>query len=208
LARLIAPNVKAKLAGYTDSEFAGFLRYGVRKDGTGAIIMPPPGLYHMSDADLAALIGYIRAAPESPAPLLPTNSFGPMARFGLAIGQFKTSAREVDTAVARVGADPAHTGEREGEYMARMVCANCHGKALTGDPGTPSPSLSAAYGYSLEEFRTLLRTGTPRDPATKLTLMAEVARSDLRHFSDDELTAVYEYLKGLPIGGVKGAGAH
>ena len=63
-------------------------------------------------------------------------------------------------------------------------------------------ALVAAYGYDLAQFTTLLRTGTPRDPATKLTLMAEVAKLTLHNLTDDEIAAVHAYLSALPQTGV------
>ena len=206
IARLIAPNVPGKLAKMSDAEFAGFLRSGVRKDGTSPFVMPPPGFYHISDHDLGALIAYLRSLPL-PKNALPATTFRIMGRFGIAIGQFTTAVAAFDTTVARVGDDPAWATTRKGEYLARMQCTECHGRRLTGEPGTDdepgTPSLSGALGYSPEEFVTLLRTGTPRDTARKLTLMAEVAKGGLTHFTDDEIAAVYQYIKALPATGVK-----
>jgi cytochrome c553 len=202
IARLVTPNVPAKLETLTDAEFAGFLRTGVRKDGKSPFVMPPPGFYHLSDADLAALLGYLRALPKVGS-TLPATSYGPMGRFGVMMGEFKTAALEMDATVERVGQDPAHATTRKGEYIARLICADCHGPKLTGDPENLSPNLSGALGYSLEQFVTLLRTGTPRDAATKLTLMGEAIRGELHYLTDDEIDAIYNYLKALPATGVK-----
>jgi mono/diheme cytochrome c family protein len=206
VARISAPNVMVKLASYNDSALAGFLRYGVRPDGTSPFVMPPPGLYHLSDADLASLIGYLRSRPTAATPALLPNSFRPMGRLGVVLGQFKTAVHAIDTTVARVGADPASATTRRGEYLARVICVECHGPALTGSPGppAPTPSLAGAVGYSTADFITLLRTGTPRTPDRRLTLMAEVAKGNLTHLADDEIAALYEYLKALPQTGVPG----
>jgi cytochrome c553 len=125
-----------------------------------------------------------------------------MGRFGVAMGQIKTAVALYDTTAERVGLDPAWSTTRHGEYVARTLCIECHGEKLTGDPEGPTPSLSGALGYSPEEFTKLLRAGTPRDSATKLTLMAEVATAALTHLSDEEITALYAYLKNLPATGV------
>ncbi len=204
IARLIAPNAVEKIAGLSDAELAGFMRSGVRKDGTSSFVMPPVGFYHISDQDLASLIAYLRTLPRAATPAdLPSNSYGPMGRLGMAMGQFKTVAVLMDTTHERVGADPAWATSRHGEYLARVICSNCHGVTLTGDPATPSPSIANAAGYSAEEFTTLLRTGTPRDTATKLTLMGDVARAELRHLTDGEIQSVYGFLKALPPAGVR-----
>ncbi|MEQ1690037.1 MAG: c-type cytochrome [Gemmatimonas sp.] len=204
IARIVAPNVLDRLTKHSDSEFAGYMRYGVKKDGSTTFIMPPPGFYHMSDADLAAVIAYLRSQPIPAAIPLPANSFGPIGRMGIALGEFGTSVKYIDTTQMRVGADTAHLTTRRGEYMVRMICAECHGPKLTGDSAFKTPSLSVAVGYNLAQFTTLLRTGTPRDPATKLTMMAKAAQGTLKHLSDDEIAAIHGYLVALPPTGVPG----
>lgn len=204
VARLVAPNVPERLATYTDAEFAGFLRYGVRKDGSSLVVMPPPSLHHLSDGDLAAIISYLRTVP-TPKPIdLPKNSYGPLARVGLVTGQYGEAVTYIDTTVARIGADSAYLTTRRGEYLARVICAECHGAKLMGDPANGTPALILAVGYDLTQLTTLLRTATPRDPATKLTIMAEVARTTLHHLHDDEIAAIHAYLTSLPITGVAG----
>lgn len=207
IARIVAPDVPAKLATMTDAEFAGFLRSGVRKDGTSPFVMPPPGFYHISDADLGALLGYLRSLPVNSNTTFPGNSYRPLGRLGVLLGQFKTAVATYDTTQERVGQDPAWATARHGEYLARLICTECHGMRLTGDSlaaggESPSPSLAGAAGYTPEQFVTLMRTGTPREPTRKLGLMAETARGSLTHLTDDEIAAIYGYLRALPLSGV------
>jgi mono/diheme cytochrome c family protein len=201
IARLVAPNVPAKLPTLSDAEFAGFLRSGVRKDGTSPFVMPPPGFYHISDADLGALIAHLRSLPVRD-DSLPPNSYRLMGRLGIILGEFNTAVAEYDTTMERVGDDPTSATTRQGEYLARLICTECHGLLLTGDSATPSPSLAIAAGYSPEEFVTLLRTGTPRDSTTRLGLMAQTARGSLSHLTDAEIGAIWSYLYTLPPTGV------
>ena len=120
-------------------------------------------------------------------------------------GQFKTAVAAFDTTHERVGQDTAWATTRHGEYLSRLICTECHGINLTGSAGPPAatPSIALAAGYAAEEFKTLLRTGTPRVPTTQLTLMAETARQSLSLLTDAEIAAIYEYLKALPATGVK-----
>lgn len=203
VARLIAPNVIEKIKQYSDAELAGFLRFGVRKDGISPFVMPPRGYYHLSDDDLGAVLAYLREMPEADTPPLPTTWYGPLGRLGVVTGKFKQSIALIDTTVQRVGADPEHRTTREGEYFARAICAECHGPALTGDAGmaSPSPSLAGALGYTLPEFTALLRDAKPRG-SNKLTLMAGIVKSTLHTFTDAEIAAIYGYLKSLPATGV------
>jgi mono/diheme cytochrome c family protein len=207
VARIATPNVPRKLASLSDAEFAGFLRSGIRKDGTSPFIMPPPGFYHISDADLGALIAYLHSVPAT-GPETPPNSYRLLGRVGVMLGQFKTSVASFDTTQERVGQDPAWATTRHGEYLARMICTECHGLRLTGDPAAAggeaaTPALVGALGYSLQEFTTLLRTGTPREPGKQLGLMAETARGSLTWLTNEEIAAIHEYLSALPATGVR-----
>lgn len=202
VARLTAANVPALLATQSDAEFAGFLRTGVRKDGTSPFVMPPPGFYHISDSDLGALIAYLRTIPQG-GETLPPNSYGPMGRLGVVLGEFKTAVADYDTTIARVSDDPAWATTRHGEYLARMICTECHGLRLVGDPSGPTPSLSGALGYSPDEFVALVRTGTPREAGKTLSLMREVALNSLKYLTDAEVAEIYQYIKSLPASGVK-----
>jgi mono/diheme cytochrome c family protein len=206
IARIATPNVPRRLARISDAEFAAFLRTGVRKDGTSPFIMPPPGFYHISDADLGALIAYLRTVPVT-GPETPPNSYRPLGRLGVMLGQFKPSIALFDTTQERVGQDPAWATTRHGEYLARVICTECHGLRLTGDSvaggDIRSPALVAAFGYSLQEFTTLLRTGTPREPGKQLGLMGGTARGSLTYLTNEEIAAIHEYLMTLPPSGVK-----
>lgn len=206
VARISAANIPERLATLTDAEFAGFMRSGVRKDGTSPFIMPPPGFYHISDSDLGALIAYLRSIPQG-GETLPPNSYRPMGRLGVVLGQFRTAVAEFDTTMARVSDDPAWATTRHGEYLARLICTECHGPRLVGDPAAaggaaPTPSLAAALGYSPEQFVTLLRTGTPREAGKQLGLMGTTASNSLKYLTDAEIAEIYHYIKALPATGV------
>ena len=206
IARIPAPNVPRRLAQVSDAEFAGFLRSGIRKDGISPFVMPPPGFYHTSDAELGALIAYLRTLPVMDSET-PPNSYRLLGRLGVVLGQFKPSVALFDTTQERVGQDPAWAATRRGEYLARVICTECHGLRLTGDPNaaggaSPSPSLAGALTYSLQEFTVLLRTGKPREPGKELGLMASAARGSLTYLTNEEIAAIHEYLSALPASGV------
>jgi mono/diheme cytochrome c family protein len=204
MARMWAPNVAARARNFTDGELAGYLRYGVRKDGTSPLFMPPTGFHHLSDYDIAAIVEYVRTLPVGRDSAI-AHQYGPVGRALVAFGLIKPAALSMDTAAARVGDDSTYRTTRRGEYLARAACGSCHGHALLGDKGAGTPALAAALGYSLPELTNLVRTGTPRDPATKLTLMAEVAKTDLHNMTDDEIASVHAYLLTIGAAGVAGA---
>jgi mono/diheme cytochrome c family protein len=189
IARLVAPNVPAAIRGYSDPELARLLRHGVRPDGRGVAVMPSSMFYHLDDADLGALIAYLRSLPEQPNPGLPATSMRILARVGLVVGQYKLEPRLITHDAPRVAKGP--DAAALGQYLATTSCTECHGAKLEGDATTPA--LSIVAGYSPTEFAKLMREGIPKD-GRPLDLMAQVARSRFSHFSDDEVAGLYAYL--------------
>jgi len=197
IARVVAPNVVRAIRAYSDPDLARLLRHGVRPNGRGVVVMPSAMLYHLDDADLGALIAYLRTMPDRGSDTLPANSVRLLARVGLVTGQYRLEPTIFahDAPRAPNGPDPV----ARGKYMAKTTCSECHGEQLQG--GDRTPALSVVAAYSPAEFARLMREGVPRD-GRKLTLMAEVAKSRFVHLSDDEVTALYSYLSG-PLGSEK-----
>jgi len=88
---------------------------------------------------------------------------------------------------------PAPSGER----LAYLVgCVNCHHQ--TPKEILNAPPLVMVKAYSLPEFKTLLKTGVARDGRDMYaqgSIMGIVAREQLSHFTEDEVTAVHEFLQ-------------
>jgi len=83
----------------------------------------------------------------------------------------------------------------KGEHLAYTVgCVNCHHQ--TDKHIFNAPPLVIVRTYSLSEFRTLMKTGVTkagRDMASEGSVMGFVAKEQFAHFTDDEVTALYEY---------------
>jgi cytochrome c553 len=90
-------------------------------------------------------------------------------------------------------ATPALSGER----LAYVVgCVNCHHQ--TPKEILNAPSLMVVQGYSLPEFRTLLKTGVARagrDMYAEGSIMGIVAREQLSYLTEDEVAAVHAFLQ-------------
>lgn len=196
LARLVAPNLTKVVSEYSDAELARAIRHGVRKNGTSVAVMPSSMLYHLSDADLGALIAYLRSVPPQES-TLPTSSMRLLARVGIVAGKYHTEASMIDHDAPR--APEASDGDiaARGLYLAKSSCTECHGQDFKGSKGGPGPTpgLSVVQAYSAEEFNRLMREGVPRD-GRKLGLMGDVSRSRFSQFTDAEVAAVYAYLNG------------
>jgi mono/diheme cytochrome c family protein len=83
-----------------------------------------------------------------------------------------------------------------GRHLAQVVCGQCHGVNLSGEPKRPvrpAPDLLIVAGYDRGAFRTLMRSGTA--PGGRQTVsMLRIAGGNLSAFTDDEIDAIYDYL--------------
>jgi mono/diheme cytochrome c family protein len=190
LARLVAPNVPQTIRAYSDADVARLLRHGVRPNGRGVAVMPSAMLYNLDDADVGALIAYLRTIPvKEAAEPLPSTFMGPLARLGLTIGQYSLEPATIDHDAPRVPNGPDAVGR--GEYTAMTSCVECHGQRLEGRAKTPA--LSIVAGYTAAEFAKLMREGVPRD-GRKLDLMARSALGRFANFTDEEVAELYAFL--------------
>ena len=195
VATVWAPNLTEVAARASDQQLAQAIRQGVGVDGHALYIMPSAMFSRLSDGEVAALIAWIRSLPRR-GPAVPDTSVGPLGRFGVAMGRFRSAPELMEDFRIRqpydVGAEHA-----AGRRLASIGCAECHGPDLSGGhpgPDTVAPGLAIAGAYDLDQFRTLLRTGRPPS-GRDLGLMARVARQDFSHLTDAEIAQLYQYLR-------------
>src|SRR5262249_40563406 len=150
----------------------------------------------LTDEDLSRIIAFLKSLPEVAGPG-PNISPGPIGRVGLVLGKFKMVAQLI---AETVPPPPAPNEEAEkGRYLARTICAQCHGTALRGDsnPDFSSPDLRVVAAYSPEAFAQLLRTGIAIG-GRNVGVMSAQARSNLSYLTDSEIAVLYSYLHSLP----------
>jgi cytochrome c553 len=194
VARVHAPNVPAAAARMSDRQLAQAIRQGIGPDGRALWVMPSAMYANLDDAELAALIAWIRTLPR-----LPGEEEGmeirALGRVGIALGAYHNSPHFVATYPNKPPLDVG-LAFAPGRRIVMRACTHCHGADVGGqkmEGGAQTPDLSAAAGYDLAQFTTLLRTGRPPD-GRDLGLMARVARSDLAYLTDAEIEAVHAYL--------------
>ena len=196
IARIVAPNLTIAVRKYSDADLAVIIRNGIRPDGRSVMVMPAEAFIGLTDADLGRIIAFLRSLPQVSGPDA-NVAVGPLGRIGLAVGKFKTVAQLIADTVP----PPPGAGEEaeRGRYLARTICAACHGTSLRGaeNPDFTSPDLRVVAAYSPEAFTRLIRTGIPVGER-KLGVMASQARNNLSHLTDSEIAALYAYLHGMP----------
>lgn len=201
---LPAPNLTSGAGGvgsaYTDSDWVAALRHGVAADGRALLIMPSHRFYYLNDQDLGAMIAYLKSVPPVDN-ALPKRSVAFMpTRMLLAFGMLPTAVDLIAQNGARPAPEPGVTAEY-GEYLVSIgVCQDCHGDNLAGgqNPAAPlGPNLTPGgpfASYDETAFIKVLRTG--ETPGGR-TLSEEMPWKAYGQMTDDELKAIFTYLKSL-----------
>lgn len=195
VAILFTSNLTRAVPAYSDAALAQTIRNGARPDGSPLWDMPSSLFTDLADADMAALIAYLRTVPPS-GQTHPRIVIGPEGRREIEAGTIRPEPAVVQSSRGK-GPPPLDGRHDWARYMIRATCSECHGLDLAGHEGREGrpgpPDLLVAGGYSREQLRHLLRTGAPPD-GRRLGLMADVARGRFAHMTPREIDAIYDYL--------------
>lgn len=185
-----APNLTLTLANYSDGDIVRLMRQGVPRDGREFWFMPVESYQFLSDADLSAMIAYLRT-------FKPTGTQLPPIRKGKGFAEdiergFNHSIAQTAEYRAKPPVDlgPAHA---KGRYLAQTSCTGCHNSELQGYDGF-TPNLDIAGSYSVDELTRLLTTGEGK-VKKNLGLMSEVAKDHFSRFTPGERAALVAYIK-------------
>ena len=195
LARLYASNLTQVATEYSDEQLAQGIRQGLRKDGRALWVMPSKTFSRLSETETAAIVEFIRSLPAARTPT-PSLAIGPLGRLGLVRGAFKPEPVNVADYQRR---PPLNAGAEHdaGRHLAATICAHCHGPDLAGNTLASSqaaPDLAIVGTYELSAFATLMKTGIAAG-GRELGLMSRIARADLSNLTDQEIAALYAYLR-------------
>jgi mono/diheme cytochrome c family protein len=218
LGRLHSANItadpRAGVGGVDDAVLARTIRYGVSRSRRW---IPMPA-YAMSDADLSAVLGFMRssdglfAADPRPAPASRVTSLGKVA---LLLG----GVFEAPSHAAAIQAPPRAASVDYGRYLAEGVyqCGDCHTPGFSADKvrgpdayaggaelknaageTVLSPNLTrhevAGIGrWSRDQFALAVRSGVRPDGAAIGSPMPHYRGAD-----DVEIDALWAYLRSLP----------
>ena len=199
---LVPPNLTpgGPLKDWTDGEIVRAIREGLDRSGHPLIIMPSDSFHNLSDADVQALVAYLRSQPASDHSTAPRD-LGIMALVLVGGGLFPTAEQPHITQPQ--AAPPAGVTQAYGQYLVDITgCRVCHGQTLEGGtPGgfgpPPGPNLRALVPTWQEAaFVSFFRTGV--DPSGRSIDPDNMPWTDIgKAYQDDELRAIYAYLKTL-----------
>ena len=189
---------------YTDIDYVRAIRHGVGKDGKALAIMPSEFFNKISDADLGAIIAYLKVLPSVDNEL-PETSLGPLGRIFTLLDSSILPATLIDHEAPRPPEPQVGVTEEYGSYLA-FVCTVCHGENLSGgsvpggDPNAPlAPNLTpggALGSWTDAQFVNTIRTGiTPIGRSLDGEFMPWETFAKM---TDDELGAIWLYLTSLP----------
>lgn len=207
---LRGPNITAGpggvVAAYQPQDWVRTIRHGVKPDGRPAMIMPSEDYNRLTDADLAALVAYVRQLP-------PAQGGGAVVSLPLHVKALygfhvlKDAAQKIDHSLPPPPPVAEGLTVEHGAYVAQM-CIGCHGAALTGGkiPGAP-PDWPAAANLTavpdggmtryatFEQFAEMMRTGKRPDGSQVSSVMPFLA---LKELNDTDVGALHVYLRSLP----------
>jgi mono/diheme cytochrome c family protein len=202
----ISPGPGSVVAKYTEADWVRTIRHGVKPDKRPIFIMPSEDYNRFTDADVAAIVAYVRSLPAAS---------GEAGRIELPlIVKALYAADLVPDAPQRIDhslppARPVAEGPtvEHGAYVANM-CKGCHGDRFTGGkiPGSPpdwppAADLTARATYasydSVDKFRTMLRSGK-RPSGETIKVMPFPS---LGAMNDTDVEALYLFLQTLSKGG-------
>ena len=209
VARLTALNLtrgaNGAAARYSSADWERAIRHGVAPNGRALKFMPAWQFNRLGDDDLRALVAYLDQLPPVRR-ASPSTSIGPLGRLLYLTGQVKLiSAEAIDHDAPHALAPTPGSNASYGEYLSWVSgCRECHGEHLSGGhiPGTPSSFKNASNltpsgigQYSEADFMRAMRGGVRPGGFPIDTLMPV---REFKQMSDDEIHALYAYLRTVP----------
>lgn len=203
---ITGPNITSAGLGaaYSDAELFRLIRHGIKKDGRSVTFMPSHEISWLPDADVMAVISYLRTVP----PVQRANGATEIGTLGKVLdrrGQIALDiARRIDHANIELAPKPTPTAAY-GRFVAKL-CTGCHGESLSGGPipGAPpslpvpsnlTPHASGLKAWTYADFDRLLTQGI-RKNGQKLDPFMAVAQTS--RMDEVEKRALWEHLRSVP----------
>lgn len=212
--RNITPDAESGIGNWTDGELSRAIREGVDHQGNGLFPIMPYFIYrHLSDADMQAVIAYMRS-------LEPVAATRPEREIDFPMSTL------IQMIPAPLDGPVPHPDQTDsiaiGEYLATIArCGFCHtprqGRGAEGIPGmefaggvpfvlgdreTPSynltPDVTGIGTWMKQDFIDRFRQLGDRHPVTRIEDNTLMNWSAFAGMTDRDLGAIYDYLQSLP----------
>lgn len=208
----LTPDRSTGLGAWSEAEIVRALRNGQRKDGRVlAPVIPYKWFHLMSDEDAFAVASYLKSLPPVHNKVQQNRNL--MFKLGTSLFLGPKTSRPIP-------APPRSTTAEYGGYLAKNVglCVDCHtprhglrsepdrNRLFAGDPhpskaqfpinpANLTPDLATGIGqWSEADFLRTIRSGT--NPKGQ-SLRPFMPWRQIRRMSDDDLGAIYDYLRTL-----------
>lgn len=207
----ITPDPETGIGTITDGEFGRMLRYSVKPDGR--VGLPFMEYQNMSQEDMVAILSFLRSQPPVRHEV-PSSEWNLLGRAILAfaikpIGPEGTPPEQ---------SPPSEPTIERGRYLANSVstCLSCHTRRDQRTGAFLTPKFSGGETFDLDSTHIAVTPNLTPDPETghiyKWTEDEFVARfragplvpntpmpwSGFGKMSDDDVRAIYRYLRSLP----------
>lgn len=205
---LVAPNISPDkttgIGSWTDAEVLRAIKDGIGRDGrTLNPEMPSRYFSRLTGEDFLAIVTYVRSIPavhhELPkcAPYVPGPNAPTVAMDSISLRQAAEQVRKGEALVRLAGCETCHTPANDKGYI--------HGMDFAGGPifqhdnevaasANLTPEASGLGYYSQDKFNRVMRTGR----VGARTLNSAMPWWFYRNMTDEDLGAVFAYLKAIP----------
>jgi mono/diheme cytochrome c family protein len=213
----ITPDRETGIGRWTDAQFQHALRQGVRPDGTNYFpVFPYTSFTGITDSDALAIKAYLFSLPAVRQQNRPHD-----VAFPFSWRVLQTGWKLLFFTPGPFQPAPEHSAAyNRGAYLVTALahCGECHtprnvlgatrsGQRLAGTPDGPNgqlvPNITPDPGTGIgrwdkEDVVELLRTGTTPEQSKVKGAMREVVEDGLKYLSDNDLSAIANYLFAQP----------
>jgi mono/diheme cytochrome c family protein len=192
-------------ARYSLADWERAIRHGVAPGGRPLLIMPSQDYNRLTDADLGALVAYVKQLPAARGGKAVVQLPLPV-RVLYGFGAVPDAASLIDHRLPPEQPVPEGPTFEHGRYVAQM-CTGCHGAQFAGGkiPGAPpewpaaadlTPGAGGVMGRyaDAEAFARMMKTGRRSDGSAIAVMPFEA----LAGMSEVDLKAMHLFLKSLP----------
>lgn len=188
-------------ADYAIANWVKAIRHGLDQNNYPLMVMPSLETSKMSHEDLQSMISYLHTIPPVDNQL-PESELGIMIKTMVHLDAIQLiPAEQIDHTTPLIKSADITIPANYGKYLS-VMCSGCHHENMKGgDPMAPGfppvPDLTSTGvtgRWTQAQFNTALRTGKRPDGSV---LDPNMPVQMTKHYSDEELQALYVYLKNL-----------